>query len=894
MLSPDSLESAKAQDKAKISSRPKAQLSEKSEEIARLAPQDALARFESAMNGIGEAQAAAARATFGPNSVAKEEKKGLPRQILERMINPLNLMMLSLVLIDVFALDDPSSGMLVGGMIVLSVALSLYQENRSSHAAEKLQALVGTTCTVLRPDDSLGASGGEKRVEIPIGQLVPGDVVALAAGDLIPADVRLLAGRDLFLDQAALTGESMPVEKFPNEVKAGAFDDALSLPNMAFMGSHVTSGTGRALVVATGLSTYFGSLAHAIVATRAATSFEKGTTRFTWLMIGFMAVMAPLVFVINGYMKGDWMEAFVFAIAVAVGLTPEMLPMIVTVNLSKGAMAIAKKKVIVKRLNSIQNFGAMDVLCTDKTGTLTQDKVILKKHLNLKGEECDEVLSYAYLNSFFQTGLKNLLDVAVLEHVDLAEKLQIEKGYARIDEIPFDFERRRLSVVLAKDQARHILICKGAVEEVMDVCTRGEVGGIVFPLDDTHKKTIDILKRDLNEDGFRVVAVASKTMPTGQESYSVKDESDLTLLGFIAFLDPPKDSAAPALATLKDYGVAVKILTGDNDIVTLKICRDVGLAVAGTLLGREIEAMDDATLAQKVEATTVFAKLSPAQKARVIDALHKNGHVVGYLGDGINDGPALKVADVGISVDTAVDIAKESAAIILLEKSLAVLGDGVIEGRKVFGNITKYIRMGASSSFGNMFSMIGASALLPFLPMAPVQVLANSLLYDFSQVAIPTDQVDPEYLTKPRKWDIGIIAKFMLVMGPISSIFDYATFALLYYVFGANAPADAAFFQTGWFVESILSQTLIIHIIRTNRIPFVQSWASGPMIVTSLLICFIGAWLPFSPFAPVFGFTTLPWIYGPCMVVIVGSYMALAFAAKLWFTRSFERDLKGA
>jgi Mg2+-importing ATPase len=862
-------------------------------EVARLDAGTAVDRLESHPDGLTPEEAEIRLEKYGRNTVAREVKKSVPRQLIERLLNPLNVMLLVLVVLNIFVLDDLESATVVGAMVVLSVTLSFVQERRSDKAAEKLRAMVSTTATVMRRtledeaqlDDQPRDARKSRRTEVPIDEVVPGDIIWLSAGDIIPADVRILAARDLFINQSALTGEAMPVEKFPilDEAKSSS---ALDFSDICFMGSHVTSGTARAVVVLTGGQTYFGSIAQAIMATRVRTNFEKGINRFTWLMIKFMLVMVPLVFLINGFTKHNWMEAFIFAMAVAVGLTPEMLPMIVTVNLSKGALAMSRKKVIVKRLNSIQNFGAMDILCTDKTGTLTQDKVIMKRSVNLSGEDCDDVLQYAYLNSYYQSGLKNLLDVAVLEHVEVRKDLHLET-YTKVDEIPFDFSRRRMSVVVAKANTQHILICKGAVEEVLSISTRGELGGKVFEMDAAYRADMIALSNALNEDGFRVVAVAHKDMPPDQTVYGVKDENNMTLIGFIAFLDPPKESARLAIAALEKYGVQVKVLTGDGDIVTRKICREVNLKVEGTLLGSAIEAMSDTELAAQVGHTTVFAKLSPAQKARVIAAFHKNGHVVGFLGDGINDGPALKAADVGVSVDTAVDIAKESADIILLEKSLLVLEEGVLEGRKVFGNILKYIKMGASSNFGNMFSMLGASAWLPFLPMAPIQVLTNNLLYDFSQTAIPTDNIDDEYLMKPRKWNIADIARFMIVLGPISSIFDYATFGLMYYGFGANQDAHASLFQTGWFVESILTQTLIIHIIRTARIPFLQSRASLALIATSLIICAIGVWLPVSPFARSLGFVPLPYAFWPCVVVIVLAYLALAHVVKMWFIRRF-------
>lgn len=834
--------------------------------------------------------------TYGKNAVANEDHKSVSKHLIGLLLNPLNVMLLVLATINFFFLDDIESGAVVTAMIVLSVSLCFIQEYRSNNAAAKLRAMVSNTASVMRqgqpsetkPNAIESDPRKSTRMEIPVVDLVPGDVIWLSAGDIIPADVRLLSARDLFINQSALTGESLPVEKFPKLLDPEA-KNFLDFSNLAFMGSHVTSGTARAVVVATGARTYFGSLAHSIVGRREMTSFEKGINRFTWMMIKFMLVMVPLVFIINGVTKHNWMEAFIFAMSVAVGLTPEMLPMIVTVNLSKGAMAMSRKKVIVKRLNSIQNFGAMDVLCTDKTGTLTQDKIILERHIDLVGTECDTVLRYAYLNSHYQSGLKNLLDIAVLERVDIRKDLHIdEQAYTKIDEIPFDFMRRRMSVVVScAETTEHILICKGAIEEILSICTKGEINNQTFDMTLTHRDEVVKLARGLNEDGFRVIAVAHKNMPPEQSVYGVPDESEMVLIGFIAFLDPPKDSAAAAISALEAYGVKIKILTGDNDIVTRKICKEVRLEIEGLLLGSDIEHMTDEVLAQNVEHTTVFAKLSPAQKARVIAALHRNDHVVGFLGDGINDGPALKAADVGVSVDTGADIAKESADIILLEKNLLVLEEGVLEGRKVFNNITKYIKMGASSNFGNMFSVLGASAWLPFLPMAPIQVLTNNLLYDFSQTAIPTDHVDNEYLTAPRRWDISHIARFMLFLGPVSSIFDYVTYLVMYFGFGANTEASAALFQTGWFVESILTQTLIIHIIRTNKIPFIESIASWPLIITSLLICGIGAWLHFSPFAHGLGFVLLPWVYWPIVGIIIFAYLVLAHIVKTWFIRKF-------
>lgn len=842
---------------------------------------DVLRSLSTSQAGLDEDESARRLKQHGPNLVAREARAGLLREIARHLFDPLNGLMLALAAIS-WVLSDRGAAIVISTMVVLSVTLAFVQEHRSNQAAAKLRAMVQTNVTVRRP-----TAGAERDgfVEAPLESLVPGDIVQLAAGDMIPADLRLIEARDLYVNQAALTGEAMPLEKSAHV--APDCGDPLSCHNLVFMGATVVSGYARAVVVATGARTSFGAVADQLVGQKGDTSFDEGVKKYTWMMIRFMAVMAPAVFLINGYLKGDWMEALLFAVSVAVGLTPEMLPMIVTVNLAKGALAISRKKVIVKRLDAIQNFGAMNILCTDKTGTLTQDRVILKRHLDVFGEESAHVLEFAYLNSRFQSGLKNLLDIAVLEHAEIEERLRPEHRFSKIDEIPFDFERRRLSVVVQRDDGQHLLICKGAVEEIFSVSTRYETKDECGLLDRSHLEAAQRETAALNADGFRVVAVAYKEMPPEQNVYAIKDENELTLLGYIAFLDPPKDSAAQAIADLARAGVAVKILTGDNDIVTRKICRDVGLEIDRVALGADIDGMDDERLAEFAGAATIFAKLSPPQKARVIAALRARGNVVGYLGDGINDGPALKAADVGISVDTAVDIARDSADIILLEKSLAILNDGVLEGRKVFANILKYIKMGASSNFGNMFSMLGASVFLPFLPMTPIQILTNTLLYDFSQTAIPTDNVDEEYLTRPRKWDIGDIAKFMLCVGPISSIFDYATFALMLTAF--DAWDNPRLFQTGWFVESLLTQTLIIHIIRTNRIPFFQSRASGALLATTVAVCLIGAALPYSPIAHVFGFTPLPWRYWPAIAGFLFGYAILAHLAKMAFVRHWER-----
>jgi Mg2+-importing ATPase len=842
---------------------------------SQLQPHDACAKLESALEGLSSAEAAIRLKKFGPNLVARERKATIAEELWSRARDPLNALLLSLAAVSYF-LGDVRAAVVIAAMVVLAITTAFIQEHRSNEAAAKLRAMVHTTASVRRSpyqsDDAF--------TEVPMDCLVPGDVVRLSAGDMIPADLRLLEAKDLFINQSALTGESMPAEKHA-QASTSTCEDAFDLPNVCFMGANVVSGYATGVILQTGATTFFGQLAHEIAGQRVPTAFDRGINKFTWLMIRFILVMVPAVFLINGLTKHDWLQALLFAVAVAVGLTPEMLPMIVTVNLAKGAIAMSRKKVIVKRLNAIQNFGAMDVLCTDKTGTLTQDHIILKRHLDIQGNDSEQVLQYAFLNSHFQSGLRNLLDKAVLAHVELKQTLNIGNGYSKLDEIPFDFSRRRLSVVVAREDGKHILICKGAVEEIFSVCTNYALDAEVARLDESHFEAAKQQTIALNSDGFRVVAVAYKEMEASKTAYAIEDEAGLTLLGYIAFLDPPKESAREAIAALARKGVQVKVLTGDNEIITRKICREVQLDPGEILLGARIAQISDPDLVEIVDRTTVFAKLNPAQKERVVQALHAKGHVVGFLGDGINDSPALKAADVGISVDTAVDIAKESADIILLEKSLLVLAEGVTEGRKVFANITKYIKMGASSNFGNMFSVLGASIFLPFLPMAPIQVLTNNLLYDFSQTAIPTDNVDEEYLAHPRKWDIGNIFKFMVFIGPISSIFDYATYAMMLYVFDCwNNPS---LFQTGWFVESLLTQTLIIHIIRTARVPFIESHASPSLIATTVIICTIGMTLPFTWAGSALGFVPLPWLYWPLVAAMLVTYALLTHLVKVWF-----------
>jgi Mg2+-importing ATPase len=839
-----------------------------------------LQQLETSSVGLSTDEVRERQVRFGANKVAHEEHAPLLMALLRQFINPLNLLLLTLATLSML-IGDRQSPIMIFFMVILSVSLAFVQERKSNRAALSLQAMVHTTAAVVRQPLAIAQ-------EIPIQDLVPGDILHLSAGDMIPADLRLISAKDLFINESALSGESVPAQKHADPLAAAPCDIG-ELANICFMGTSVVSGSAAGVVALTGHRAYFGTVAAIIAGRRPPTSFDRGVSRVAWLMIRVILVMAPLVFLVNGLTKGDWLQALLFATAVAVGLTPEMLPMIVTVNLAKGALAMSHLRVIVKRLHAIQDFGAMDILCTDKTGTLTQNRVILQKHVDLLGQQSEAVLQYAYLNSCYQSGLKNLLDMAVLNHVDAQALNETARQYRKLDEVPFDFERRRMSVAV-EGQGKRLLICKGAVEEVFAASRHGCAAGEAFLLDESHLAQLRKTSEELNTDGFRVIAVAIKELPPDQQTCGVPDEADLLLVGYIAFLDPPKESAGKAIKALASHGVQVKVLTGDNDIITRKICREVDLPMGRIVLGSELAAMSDTELLAAVEQAQVFAKLSPTQKATVIKALQKLGHVVGFLGDGINDGPALRIADVGISVDSAVDIAKESADIILLDKSLLVLDRGVIEGRKVFANVLKYIRMGASSNFGNVFSVIGASAWLPFLPMLPIQVLANNLLYDISQTAIPTDNVDEETLLRPRRWEIRDIERFMLVIGPISSIFDYATYLTLYFVFGAKDLPHASLFQTGWFVESILSQTLIIHVIRTHRLAFVESRASLPLAVTTALVCLFGIALPYSPLAPLLGFTPLPLLYWPIMAAMVLTYLMLTHVMKIWLHRRFALE----
>ncbi len=854
-------------------------------ELCALPAGEALGEIGSCPLGLSPEEAERRLDEHGPNELSRAKRQGFLADIVERCKSPLVVQLLVIALVSGF-IGEVVATVLVTAMVLLSVGLSYVLDRRSGVAVEALGKRVQSRTLVLR---------GGRETEIRISEVVPGDIVLLHAGSIVPADLRLLSAKDFFVSQSALSGEAMAVEK---TAEGGAADAGtpLDLPNACFFGSSVTSGTARGVVINTGTRTMFGAVSERLAGRREETGFDRGVRSFTWLMIRFMVVMVCAVFLIVAITKGNWLEALLFGLSVAVGLTPEMLPMIVTVNLAKGALTMAGKKVIVKRLPSIQNFGAMDVLCTDKTGTLTQDRVVLEKHVDITGHVSRDVLNYAYLNSYYQTGLRNLIDRAVVEHSDL----DVEGQCGLVDELPFDFQRRRMSVVVDYE-GDHVLICKGAVEEIHACCNRYQIGDEVYPLIDMIRDDLFEEVERLNSDGYRVLGIAYREFPRERSAYTVADESGLILLGYIAFFDPPKESAGEALELLRRAGVRVKVVTGDNGLVTAKVCRDVGLAALRMVTGSELSLMSGEEFSRAALEADVFVKVTPMQKERIVRELRRSGSVVGFMGDGINDAPALKAADVGISVDSAVDVAKEAADIVLLEKNLLVLEEGIMEGRRVFANIVKYIRMGSSSSFGNMFSVVGASYLFPFLPMLPAQILLNNLLYDLSQTGIPTDNVDGELVKKPLAWNIGNVKRFMLFIGPVSSLFDYATFGLMWFFFNcrdfsdpltspAHREALASLFRTGWFVESLLTQTLIVHIIRTRRIPFFGSRASLHMTLTTLCVMAVGAWLPYSPFAAPLGMVPLPAVYWAWISAFLVSYAMVTHIMKTWFFNRYGGD----
>lgn len=882
--------------------------------------QETLGYLNTTLCGLEPGKVEENRSEYGSNKVTREKKKTLPQRLAGAFINPFTAILFCLALVSSFTdMIFPHFSMfgcvpkdfdcltvvIILTMVFLSGTLRFVQESRSGNAAEKLLAMITTTCTVTRK--------GQEMAEIPLDEVVVGDIVHLSAGDMLPADVRILDAKDLFVSQASLTGESEPIEKIPmvNETR----DAITDYTNIAFMGSNVISGSASAVVVTVGDHTLFGSMASEVAHEAVETSFSKGVNAVSWVLIRFMLVMVPLVFVANGITKGNWLSAFLFGISIAVGLTPEMLPMIVTTCLAKGAVSMSKKQTIVKNLNSIQNFGAIDILCTDKTGTLTQDKVVLEYHLNVNGEDDLRVLRHAYLNSYFQTGYKNLMDVAIIqkteeEEADDPQLVDLSEHYVKVDEIPFDFARRRLTTVVQNRDGKTQMVTKGAVEEMLSICSFAECDGKVRPMTKELKSRILATVDDLNEKGFRVLAIAQKSNPSPAGAFGVTDECDMVLMGYLAFLDPPKESTADAIKALKAHGVTTKILTGDNDKVTRTICKQVGLKVRNMLLGSDLENMSDQELAKAAETTDVFAKLTPDQKARVVSVFRENGHTVGFMGDGINDASAMKSADIGISVDTAVDVAKESADIVLLEKDLMVLEEGIIEGRKTYANMIKYIKMTASSNFGNMFSVLAASALLPFLPMESLQLIFLNLIYDLSCTAIPWDNVDEEFISVPRKWDASSVGSFMMWIGPTSSVFDWMTYIFMYFVFcplfvskgvlyndlashfaGADLvrmqTAYVAMFQTGWFIESMWSQTLVIHMIRTPKLPFIQSHASAPLTLMTFTGIGVLTIIPFTTFGRMLGFVALPTAYFAYLIPCILLYMVLATSLKKAYVRHY-------
>jgi P-type Mg2+ transporter len=830
--------------------------------------------LNSSLQGLTTEDAVKRLQIYGHNEIAKKKKRSIVLQFLSHFKNPLLLVLIACAIISYVVSKDVTDSAIIVCMILLSVILDFVQEYRAEEAAEKLKKRVSTIVTVMRN----GA-----RQDIKINEIVPGDLIVLSAGNIVPADARVIGYKDLHIDQSALTGESFPVEKTNDSILIEEVGSIINWNNYLFMGTSVVSGTATAVVIKTGANTEYGSILKKITETRPETEFEKSLGKFSYLIMKVILVLVIFVFLINAIIKTDILTSLLFAVALAVGLTPELLPMIITINLTKGAMKMSDKGVIVKRLNSIQNFGSMDVLCCDKTGTLTQNKVTVIMHVDLDGKDDDKTFLFSYLNSTYQTGIKNALDEAIIHHEEADEKLDINNFFKK-DEIPFDFIRRRISVVVKRGRD-NLLITKGAPEEMLKVSTHCELNGKTLVLTPKIQIKIKKMSDDLAAKGYRVLGISYRAVRE-QAAYSVRDESDMTFLGFIAFIDPPKGTAREAIKHLESLGIELKILTGDNQIVTKKICEDLCFEIKGLVLGTELDAMNDDALANVVEKANIFARVSPLQKNRILEAIKKNKHVVGYIGDGINDTPSMRSSDVAISVDNAVDIAKESADLILLQQDLDVLAEGVIEGRKTFGNTMKYIMMGVSSNFGNMLSAAGASLFLPFLPMLSMQILLNNFLYDLSNITIPADNVDEDYIKRPKKIDIGFIKKFMLFFGPLSSVFDFLTFFVLYSIFKANE----ALFQTGWFVESLCTQTLIIFVIRTRMKPFYKSKPSKFLVFNVVAIILIAVIFPFTPLAHFFKFVPLPLAFLAVVALFVIAYIWMVESLKHWFYKKYAEN----
>ncbi len=853
-------------------------------------------QLETSSDGITSDEADRRLARYGRNEIAHEKPPPWYRHLLMSFFDPF-IGVLFLIAIASFITEfifaplqerDLTSVIIISVLILISALLVFIQEFQANQTAEKLLTLVQNTSIVFRRDT------GKK--ELITAEIVRGDILQLSAGDIIPADVRLFDINNLSVNEAPLTGESLPIEKFDQaeeSVVTISQDrdltgiNPLDLDNIGYKGTNVVSGSAKALVIATGDQTYLGSMSVELVGHHPPTSFDKGVNKVSLLLIRLMFVMVPIIFLINGIIRGEWLQALLFSLAVAVGLTPEMLPTIVTANLAKGTLEMAREKTVVKRLSAIQNLGAMDVLCTDKTGTLTYDTVALEAYLNTRGETDPFVLETTYLNSYFQKGLRNPIDDAVVAHPDAHNSNRADEQFTKIDEIPFETARRRMSVIVQENQKESRLICKGAVDEMIAISDSILVAGDVQPMHAEMESEIREVALNLNADGLRVLLVGQKKVDPHQKAFTVEDESELVLIGFVGFLDPPKETAGEAIRAMNDKGIEVVVITGDNEIATMRVCQEIGFKITGLVEGSEIDPLSDETLMALAKQTNVFVRTAPLQKSRIVNMIKRNGHTVGFLGDGINDAPSLRDADVGISVDNAVDIAKESADILLLEKSLMVLEEGVARGRLVFGNIMKYIKMTVSSNFGNVFSVLVASIFLPFPPMLPLQLLVQNLLYDVSQLSIPWDHMDEEFLVRPQKWNPASIARFTVYIGPVSSIFDFTTFALLWFIFGANTVAEQSLFHSGWFVLGLLSQTLIVHLIRTQKIPFLQSTASRPVIIMTSLVMIIGLIIPFTGFGINIGFEPLPWRYFPWLILTLVSYCVVIQLVKVWYVKKF-------
>jgi Mg2+-importing ATPase len=848
-----------------------AQSMKSTEELLGLPIDELFVRLNTSQAGLRFQEAEARLEIYGYNELAKRKKRTTVVEFLSHFKSPLIIILLLAGLVSGF-FGEMINAAIILSIVFVSVVLDFYQESKAEEAVEMLKEKVTTTATVLR--DGL-------KQEVALSQIVPGDIVHLSAGDMVPADARVIVAKDFFVNQSALTGESFPAEKTsaPLKVKGAATTE---WNNCLFLGTSVVSGTATAIVLKTGSFTEYGRIAKRLVAREPETEYERGLRKFGFLIMQVTFLLVLFVFLVNSLYKRDVLQSLLFAVALAVGLTPELLPMIVSVNLSKGALAMSKKGAIIKRLASIQNFGSMDVLCTDKTGTLTENKITLVLHVDMEGNDDEKVLLYSFLNSYHQTGLKSPLDEAILKYKDIDVK-----NYQKVDEVPFDFTRKRVSIVVEHERQR-FFIAKGAPEEIIKVCSYCELSDNTVDLTSTLQRKIEQRYHEMSSQGFRVLGVSYKKLREDKQVYSISDENDMVFLGFVAFIDPPKETARESLLLLSKVGVELKVLTGDNELVTKKTCEQLGFEIKGIVLGSEISQMQDDALARVVEEANVFARVTPAQKDRIMNALKNNGHVVGFLGDGINDAPSMKTADVGISVDNAVDVAKESADIILMQKSLRVLEEGVLEGRKTFGNTMKYIMMSTSSNFGNMFSVAGGSLFLPFLPMLPIQILLNNLLYDLSQSAIPTDNVDQEYIEKPKRWDVSFIRKFMIFLGPISSIFDFLTFFLMLLVFNATEPL----FQTAWFVESLLTQTFVIFVIRTRKTPFYKSRPSRLLLFSSLCIVGFASIVPFTPLGALFGFVEPPLTFFIVLAVLICAYLILVEIVKRWFYKRYAYRLE--